>query len=56
MSIKRRLFIGLLVALIYSVTLAVVNAHASVPQEPIDKSAAIMWTFTILIVIQRLFF
>ena len=46
----------MLVGLIIGVSIAVVNAHASEPQTPIDKSAAIMIVMTVLIVLHRLFF
>ena len=49
MSDRQKFAIRMIVGLIIGVSLAVVNAHASVPQEPIDKNTAIMWTFTILI-------
>jgi hypothetical protein len=55
MSLRRRLAIGLLVALVYSLTMYA-TSHASEPQEPIDKSAAVMIVMTVLITLHRLFF
>jgi len=55
MTLRRRLFIGLLVALIYSLTFYA-TSHAATPGNEIDENAAVMWTFTILIVLKRLFF
>ena len=55
MTLRRRLFIGLLIALIYSVTFYA-TSHAATPGNEIDENTAVMVVFTVLIVLHRLFF
>ena len=55
MSLKRRLFIGLLVAIIYSLTFYA-TSHAATPGNEIDENTAVVIVFTVLIVLHRLFF
>jgi len=56
MTDKQKFTIRMIVGLLIGISLAVVNAHAATPGNELDENAAVMWTFTILIVLKRLFF